>query len=85
MPHTTHLLQPLDVVLFQPYKDYHAEAIDDASRTGCMNCNKVEFLTLLSSIRQQTFKQTSILLSFRKMGLVPYDLQFVLNKFREAR
>ena len=30
-PHTTHLLQPLDVVLFQPYKHYHAEAIDAAT------------------------------------------------------
>lgn len=27
-PHITHLLQPLDVVCFQPLKHYHAEAID---------------------------------------------------------
>jgi len=30
-PHTTHLLQPLDVVVFQPLKHYHAEAIDYAT------------------------------------------------------
>ncbi len=35
LPHTTHLCQPLDVVLFQPYKHWHAEAVDNATRTGC--------------------------------------------------
>lgn len=29
-PHTTHLLQPLDVVCFQPLKHYHVEAVDNA-------------------------------------------------------
>ncbi len=29
-PHTTHLLQPLDIVCFQPLKHYHAEAVDNA-------------------------------------------------------
>ena len=27
-PHLTHLLQPLDVVVFQPLKHYYAEALD---------------------------------------------------------
>ena len=41
-PHTTHLLQPLDVV-FQPFKHYHAEAVEQATRSGCSDCNKVQF------------------------------------------
>ncbi|ERF69424.1 hypothetical protein EPUS_09427 [Endocarpon pusillum Z07020] len=32
-PHTSHLLQPLDVVLFQPYKHFHARAVDQATRS----------------------------------------------------
>jgi hypothetical protein len=32
--HTTHLLQPLDVVCFRPYKHFHLEAIDAATQTG---------------------------------------------------
>jgi hypothetical protein len=55
LPHTTHLVQPLDVVLFQPYKHYHAEAIDEATRLGCDSFNKAEFLASLASIRDQTF------------------------------
>ena len=50
LPHTMHLLQPLDVVVFQPYKHWHAEAVDAAARTRCMNFNKLEFLEALGSI-----------------------------------
>lgn len=31
---STHLTQPLDVGCFQPYKNYHAEAIDELVRAG---------------------------------------------------
>ncbi len=27
-PHATHLMQPLDVVVFEPYKHHHSEAVD---------------------------------------------------------
>jgi len=82
-PHTSHILQPLDVVLFQPYKHYHAKAIDYASRTGCGDFNKLEFLAAIGSIRQQTFKKHSILSSFRECGLVPFQPGIVLAKVRE--
>lgn len=32
--HITHIIQPLDVVVFQPYKHYHAEAVDASIRAG---------------------------------------------------
>jgi len=82
-PHTSHILQPLDVMLFQPYKHYHAKAIDYASRTGCGDFNKLEFLAAIGSIRQQTFKRNSILSSFRECGLVPFRPTVVLAKVRE--
>ena len=49
-PHTTHFIQPLDIVVFQPYKHWHAEAINEATRTGCEDFNKLEFLKALGSI-----------------------------------
>ena len=51
-PYMTYLLQPLDVVCFQPYKHFHAEAVDAATRTGCSDFNKLEFLTALGSVRE---------------------------------
>jgi DDE superfamily endonuclease len=55
-PHTSHILQPLDFVLFQLFKRYYGKAVDYASRTGCGDFNKLEFLTVIGSIQQQTFK-----------------------------
>ncbi len=77
-PQTSHLLQPLDVVVFQPYKHYHGQAIDAAPRTGCSDFNKVEFLYAISSIRQQTFKNTTICSSFRRIALCPYNPKLVV-------
>ena len=72
--HATHLMQPLDVVVFQPYKHYHAKAVDNATRTGCSDFNKVEFLAPITSIRHNTFKCNTIRSAFRLTGLIPYDL-----------
>ena len=82
-PYSTHLLQPLDVVIFQPFKHFHALAVDTATRTGCTDFNKSEFLTAITSIRQQTFKNTTIRSAFRKTGLIPYNPQIVIEKLRE--
>jgi len=81
-PHSTHLLQPLDVVVFQPYKHYHAEAIDNAtsSRPGCSEFGKIEFLTSIDWIRHQIFKPTTIRSAFKATGLIPFNPSIVINK-----
>jgi hypothetical protein len=70
--------------LVQPYKHYYAEAIDGATRTGCTNFNKPEFLASLSSIRQKTLTQPDIHSSFKKAGFIPFESALVLNKMRET-
>jgi hypothetical protein len=40
-PLSSHFLQPLDVMLFQPFKHYHHQAVEMAARTGCTNLNTV--------------------------------------------
>ena len=82
-PHTTHLLQPLDVVCFQPLKHYHGEAIDRAVRTGDTEFTKVEFLAAFDKIRYQPFKESTAKSAFRKTGLIPYDPTIVINAMRE--
>ena len=82
-PHATHLLQPLDVVVFQPYKHWHAEAVDAAACTGCVDFNKLEFLKALGSIRQKALKPSTILSVFRETGLIPYRPKKVVDRLRE--
>ncbi|ERF72127.1 hypothetical protein EPUS_02918 [Endocarpon pusillum Z07020] len=76
-------VDPLDVVLFQPYKHWHAQAVNQATRTGCSKFDKLEFLTAIYGIRQSTFKNSSIRSSFRECGLIPYNPQLVLEKVKE--
>jgi hypothetical protein len=70
-PHTSHFLQPLDVSCFQPYKHWHAEAVDQATRTGCTTFNKVEFMAAIESIRHHTFKRSTIRKGWHDTGLIP--------------
>ncbi|XP_044715229.1 DDE superfamily endonuclease domain-containing protein [Hirsutella rhossiliensis] len=65
-PHSTHLVQPLDVVVFQPYKHYHAKALDLVVRDGVTNITKLEFLALIQGVRSLTFTKTTIQAAFRE-------------------
>jgi hypothetical protein len=78
-PHTTHILQPLYVVVFQPYKHYHTKAVDVAVRDDCTRFNKVEFLSAIGEIRRQT---STIKSAFRKTGIVPFNSSMALSQFQ---
>src|SRR5258708_9893437 len=77
-PHSTHFLQPLDVVIFQQWKHWHAEAIDHAVRHRVGEFDKQTFLSNIESIRQATFKDGSIKSAFRKCGFVPFRPNLVI-------
>jgi hypothetical protein len=81
-PHSSHLLQPLDVVLFQPYKHYHRQAVSEATRTGCTDFNVMEFLCALQGIRNNTFKMGSVKSSFRETGIWPFNPEKVITKLQ---
>ena len=48
--HTSHILQPLDVVVFQLYKHWHKRRVEEVTREGCTDYNKVEFLHSIKAI-----------------------------------
>jgi hypothetical protein len=85
-PHLTHLLQPLDVVVFQPLKHYHAKALDVMIRDGVVNVSKLEFLSLIEGVRRQAFTAKTIKSAFKKTGIWPFDPDLVIKivKEREA-
>ncbi len=67
--HTTHLLQPLDVVLFYSYK----KELWDIPHKAMYN--KVGFLHARQGMRQLAFCKLSIGSAFRKTGIVPFNLK----------
>lgn len=79
-PHLTHLLQPLDVAVFQPLKHYHAKELDYMVRDGLTNITKLEFLAMIQQIRKQAFKRTTIHSAFKKTGIWPLNPQLILDK-----
>ena len=83
LAHSTHLTQPLDVGVFQPFKHYHTEAIDRAVRLGDSQFGKLEFLAAFQGFRNETFKPSTIRHAFRSTGIVPFDPNVVLDKIRE--
>ena len=84
-PHSTHFLQPLDVVCFQPLKHYHGEAIDYAVRTGNVEFNRIDFLAAFEGFRRSAFKTTTVLSAFRKTGIIPHNPQRVIAFLEEKQ
>ncbi|KAM4067391.1 DDE superfamily endonuclease [Hirsutella rhossiliensis] len=78
-PNLTHLLQPLDVVVFQPLKHYHAKALDLMVRDGLVNITKVEFLGCIQEVRKKAFRASTIRSAFKKTGIWPFYPQPVLD------
>lgn len=58
--HTTHILQSLDVIVFQPLKHWHAEAVKKTMKYGDETFNKLEFLNAFTSFRKKALKQSTI-------------------------
>ncbi len=82
--HTTHLLQPLDVCVFQPLKHYHSEAVNEAISTGDETFSKTEFLAAFNTFRAKAFKSTTIVSAWKKTGLIPYNPEIVLEVVRNT-
>ena len=63
----THLLQPLDVVVFQPLKHYHAQALDCLVRDETTQITKLESLGAIQDIRKKAFKESTIRSASRRL------------------
>ena len=83
--HSTHLIQLLNVGVFQPFKYYHTDAINKAVWLSDEKFGKLKFLTIFQSFRNQTFKPTNICHAFKLTGLILFNSKVVLNKICEKQ
>jgi hypothetical protein len=79
-PHSSHLLQPLDVGCFAPLKRAYGEVIEAKARAGVNHIDKLDFITTFPNVRIQAFKPATIQNAFKAAGLVPYDPGQVMTK-----
>jgi hypothetical protein len=70
-PHTSHLLQPLDVSCYSPLKRAYGREVEELARHGVYHVDKTDFLTAYTRIRPTVFTQQNIQAGFQATGLVP--------------
>jgi len=78
--HLTHILQPLDVSVFAVYKHWHNRAVQKAMRDMDVDYTVQSFLQDLLEIREQTFKQGTIIKAFRESGMWPLSFSIIEKK-----
>jgi len=81
--HLTHVLQPLDVGIFQPYKHWHKEAVHLSIRKLDLKYTVSSFIRDLPEIRANTFKASTIIHAFKKSGIWPVDREEALSKLQK--
>jgi DDE superfamily endonuclease len=81
--HLTHILQPLDVGVFRPWKHYHNQAIHHALRNLDFEYTITSFFRDLSNIQEQTFKEYTIKNVFSNSGMWPISFKVARKKMRE--
>jgi hypothetical protein len=81
-PHLTHLMQPLDVKVFQPWKAHYKDAVNQAYMHGADTIDIVDFLNMLQRVRLRTLKAKTIQHAFEETGLYPLNAQKVLCHVR---
>jgi DDE superfamily endonuclease len=80
-PHSTHRLQPLDVVLFGLLSLAYSNELDNwqAKSLGMVSMKKRHFLKLFRAAWRTSFTEENILKAFAKPGIWPYNPALVLN------
>ena len=84
-PHTSHLLQPLDVSCFSPLKRAYGREIEELARQGVYHVDKIDFLAAYTRIRPIVFTQQNIQAGFQATGLVPPCPDRVLSSLTVVR
>lgn len=83
LPHTSHILQLLDVRIFNVSKHWHGVYVEDASIAGCQRLIKDEFLFGIGEIRRKTFKASTIKTGWRLSVLWPINSRRITENLYE--
>ena len=81
-PHTTLLLQPLDVGTFSPEAHWIIVALDEAAYTGVSSISPLELLQIVLTARTRALRSHNIFSAWRESGISPHQPQIILEKLR---
>ena len=78
--HSSHILQPLDVVCFSPLKRDYSRRVRDLARKRVFHINKEGFLLAFKDAFFSVFTTDNCKAAFEASGLVPMDPDRVLDR-----
>ena len=81
-PHTSHVLQPLDVGLFGPLKTTLSQHQDRLFRLHVARVHKVEWLIAYVKARRSAFRSDNVFGGWRGAGLIPFDPERILRPLK---
>ena len=84
-PHTSHLLQPLDVGCFSPLKLGYGHQVAELARQGIFHVDKLDFLWIYQKIRLTALSKSNITAGFQATGLIPFSPERVLTGLTVVR
>jgi hypothetical protein len=79
-PHSSHLLQPLDISCFGPLKKAYSREIERLVRRRRAHITKTQFFPAFHAAHQATIIKRNIKGGFRGAGLTPFDPEYVISK-----
>ena len=79
-PHSSHLLQPLDVGCFAPLKQAYGRQVEKLMRNKVSHTTKIEFLPCFKAAFDAAMSKSNILGGFQGAGLVPLNPEAVISK-----
>jgi hypothetical protein len=79
-PHSSHLLQPLNVGCFSPLKTAYGRQAENLMRNKITHITKTEFLPCFIAAHNASITKSNIQGGFRGAGLVPHNPEAVLSK-----
>ncbi|KAF4451962.1 hypothetical protein F53441_5134 [Fusarium austroafricanum] len=79
-PHSSHLLQPLDVGCFSVLKQAYGREIEHLIRCSITHVSKTEFFPAFYAAFQATMTERNIKEGFKGAGIVPLDPEYVVSK-----
>ena len=77
-PHSSHILQPLDVACFAPLKRAYGTQVEGQARLGINHIVKDDFLLLYHAAHVQAITAKNVKAGFAAVGLVPFQPDCVL-------
>lgn len=83
-PHTSHVLQPLDVGYFSPLKTALSNYQDKLFRLHVARIHKIEWLIAYVKARRTAFRHDNVLGGWSGAGLIPLNPEKILRKLVPA-